>query len=441
MNNYYLEEIKKQQGQGKGKVSPSFSKMRTLAKKNLENKGFPDRKNEDWKFSSSTKFIGTDFHFNGTHLKAAILSPEEMALVEKFQHRLVFINGELEQSLNFLPDNIELVSTTADAIDSSVERFLNIGKKEEAFDSLNLLGLDTVHALHVKANTSKTADAPLALLCFYKDSNKNTFSPRLVIDLAKGARLDLFSGHWGENEENNSYLLNSVTQINLEENARLEYSSLNQNSQSAKVVDQFLVDQKKFSQLNLSTLNLAGKFTRQEVMVNLNEEEANANFHSLMGLKGEQHCDSFITYNHFSERTFGEQLVKSLLDDSSHGVFTGKIFIHPNAQKVAAEQLNKTLLISDKAKIDTRPQLEVYADDVSCAHGATTGQLSDDEIFYFQSRGIPKERAIKMISFGFANDIIDKVENTLVKDILTQELFNHLGSLNIESDKESSHEQ
>src|SRR5690606_18005114 len=137
---------------------------------------------------------------------------------------------------------------------------------------------------------------------------------------------------------------------------------------------------------------------------------AHTNVHGLFALRGEQHADQHVSLNHLGAHTTSDQLFKMVLDDEAHGVFTGRLEIAPNAQKVDAAQLNKNLILSKKAHVDTRPQLMVHADDVKCAHGATVGQLSPDEVFYLQSRGLSQARAQKILCHAFASDALMQIE-------------------------------
>ncbi|MBP9682745.1 MAG: SufD family Fe-S cluster assembly protein, partial [Bacteriovorax sp.] len=154
---------------------------------------------------------------------------------------------------------------------------------------------------------------------------------------------------------------------------------------------------------------------RHNINLELREATAEGAVHGLFTLKKNEHTDIFSTITHFADHTYSDQLFKGILAGESHGVFTGKIIIKQDAQQSTSSQLNKNLILSKKARIDTRPQLLVHADDVKCSHGATIGQLSGDEEFYLQSRGIPKEHARRMLCFGFATDALQKIENEQIK--------------------------
>lgn len=167
-------------------------------------------------------------------------------------------------------------------------------------------------------------------------------------------------------------------------------------------------------------LNLEGKFARRNSEIRLVDSGAHAESYCLYLVNGEEHSDIFTKIEHMAADTTSDQLAKGILDGNSKGIFTGRIHIHPDAQRVYSSQLNKNLLLSKKAQAHSQPQLEIFADDVKCSHGSTTGQLSDDEIFYFESRGIPHEKARTLLSWAFAMEIVKKVKNREALDYVSQ---------------------
>lgn len=166
-------------------------------------------------------------------------------------------------------------------------------------------------------------------------------------------------------------------------------------------------------------LNAAGKMNRKNLVINLNEPGANGETYSLYLTDKTEHSDIYTVINHKSADTTSDQIAKGILDGDSKGVFTGKIHIYPKAQRVASGQLNKNLLLSKKAQVHSQPQLEIFADDVKCSHGSTTGQLSDDEVFYFQARGIPADKARNLLALGFGLEIVQKISNEKAREHVT----------------------
>lgn len=174
--------------------------------------------------------------------------------------------------------------------------------------------------------------------------------------------------------------------------------------------------------------NTTGKLNRKNLILNLNASGANGETYSLYLTEGKEHSDINTVIHHRAADTTSDQIAKGILDGESKGVFTGKIHIHPKAQRVASGQLNKNLLLSKKAQVHSQPQLEIFADDVKCSHGSTTGQLSDDEVFYFQARGIPADRARTILAHGFGLEIVQKIQNKAAKDHVSAIIMENLGA-------------
>lgn len=172
----------------------------------------------------------------------------------------------------------------------------------------------------------------------------------------------------------------------------------------------------------------SGKMNRTNLHMNLNAAGAHAESYALFLTNGKEHSDIFTEINHKSADTTSNQIAKGILDAESKGVFTGKIHIFPKAQRVASGQLNKNLLLSKKAQVHSQPQLEIFADDVKCSHGSTTGQLSDEEVFYFQSRGIPADKARNLLALGFGLEVVDKITNQLAREHVKEIIMDNLDS-------------
>lgn len=203
----------------------------------------------------------------------------------------------------------------------------------------------------------------------------------------------------------------TISQIDfdLDAGARVEHIQITSGSHFTH--SDTLARLKKDANYRSFIFNLEGPFTRRNVEIRLAESGGHAESYCLYLVNGKEHSDIFTKIEHLSPDTTSEQLAKGILDDSSKGIFTGKIHIHPDAQRVYSSQLNKNLLLSRKAQAHSQPQLEIFADDVKCSHGSTTGQLSDEEIFYFESRGIPHEKARTLLSWAFGMEIVKKIKN------------------------------
>jgi Fe-S cluster assembly protein SufD len=213
-----------------------------------------------------------------------------------------------------------------------------------------------------------------------------------------------------------SHALVNETYIDAQEGAQVEYISLDQESEQGLIHSSVFSEVAKDATVRSLIFNCTAKMNRKNLVLNLNAPGANGESFALFLTQGTEHSDINTIINHRSADTTSSQIAKGILDGESKGVFTGKIHIHPQAQRVASSQLNKNLLISKKAQIHSQPQLEIFADDVKCSHGSTTGQLSDDEVFYLEARGIPAEKARSILALGFGFEVVQKIQNEKARE-------------------------
>ena len=213
-----------------------------------------------------------------------------------------------------------------------------------------------------------------------------------------------------------SYAYFSQSYIKLHPTAKLEHIQIDDGLMDSVHHGSSIVDVLKDATYRNVLLHVAGKLNRRNVEINMKEAGAHGESYNLYLSNGKEHSDIHTLINHEAADTTSDQLAKGILDGESRGVFTGRIHIHPHAQRVAAGQLNKNLLLSKKAQMHSQPQLEIFADDVKCSHGSTTGQLSPEEVFYFEARGIPREKARTLLAFGFGLEVVMKIQNEVARD-------------------------
>jgi Fe-S cluster assembly protein SufD len=346
---------------------------------------FPTKKTEEWIYTNPLML------FDG------ISNLDSKASSKDLSGDILFSNGELVGNNSNLGIKVS-------------EKLLNIPEA-----TLTLQQVAKNYELVIDKNQT----APIFIHQNYETtSNSHLSGSNLIIKVEKNMKaiiVEVISG-------NNKGLHSGLTKIELEENATLEYVKVLPPELENKYLGSVTTQQKRDSSFNGVIITLGGSISRHHLQANLNEENATGNFHGLFSLDENQHSDTLSHIKHHAPRTYSGQLYKGALNDEARGVFTGKLFIARDAQEVDANQLSKNLLLSPKAHIDTRPQLEVYADDVKAAHGATVGQIGEEEIFYLQSRGIDATAAFKMLCDGFSADVIDHVENEAVRHFLFNEL-------------------
>jgi len=240
--------------------------------------------------------------------------------------------------------------------------------------------------------------------------------PRSIIHVGTGAKVSILESHIGFTA--NSYWSNALTDMRIGENAQVQYCKAEGESSHTVHTVTTRIWQERSSQLESFSFAHRAKLVRNNLTILLKGEGTNTIMNGLYAIDGLQHVDNHTLLDIQQPNCTSYQLYKGILNDAAHAVFNGKIYVHPIAQKTNAYQLNKHLLLGKESRVDTKPQLEIFADDVKCTHGATVGQLSDEEIFYLQSRAVTKELASQLLAKGFIDDVL----NTITSDSIRQKL-------------------
>lgn len=375
----------------------------------LKLKGLPNKKLEDWKYTNPQSSFPEEFKLSAmTNEKNA----SDFEYVIDKTSVVSFRNGQFVKENSVLPRGIE--------INENIHGDINLSQSDDSLEALNIVSTENPIEITIPENfQTKT---PVTIIhSVSSDSEGKFIVPRVTINVGRFSEVSFVEIFLGEDELN--YQMISSTSFNVAEEAKVEHVKVQLDSKYAFHRGSVKGNLKQNSTFHSFTFNLGAKVARNNIWVELPETGATAEVNGLYALRDSQHCDNFSHIHHLSERTYSHQLFKGIVDDSAHGIFTGKIVVHRDAQLVDSHQLNKNLLLSKKAHVNTRPQLEVYADDVKCAHGATIGQMSEEEVFYLESRGIPKEEAQKILCRAFANDALEKVKNLQVRDKLGSWLF------------------
>jgi Fe-S cluster assembly protein SufD len=265
-------------------------------------------------------------------------------------------------------------------------------------------------------------ETPIHLVFVTTAAGEGTVShPRNLVVAGVGSQATVVESYLGLEEE--LYFTNAVSEIAAGERAVLDHYKVQHESREAFHVANLQVHQEQASKFSTHYLGFGGALVRNEVRAALEGEGCECTINGLYMAGDRQHLDNHTVIDHAKPHCASHELYKGILDGKAHGVFNGKIFVRQDAQKTDAKQTNKTLLLSDDAVINTKPQLEIYADDVKCTHGATVGQLDADAIFYLRSRGIGREAARSLLTFAFANDIISRVKVEPIRARLEQTLL------------------
>ena len=390
---------------------PWVIKARQSAFARFSAHGFPSRQEEEWKYTDvaaigKRESLAPDNIPPDPSSEAALYA---WTLSQEDIHLMVFVNGHYSEELSAPGEagsGVRLESL-ADNLDGSLdlpETFFDLRHEHTVFAALNNALTTDGAVLNLAAGT--VLEKPLYLL-FIASGHGAAIYPRNIVIAGEGARATVIEHYFGMQDAHN--FTNAVTQISLDARAELQHCKLVQEGRDAFHVAGIHVQQAAGSQFVSHSFVLGGRLVRNDITSSLNGPECICTFNGLYLPEGRQHVDHHTRIDHFAPSGTSREYYRGILDGESRGVFNGKVVVHPHAVKTDAHQSNRNLLLSRQAEVDTKPQLEIYADDVKCTHGATVGQLDDDSLFYLRSRGIDAELARSMLIYSFANDIIGRV--------------------------------
>jgi Fe-S cluster assembly protein SufD len=393
----------------------SFGSTRDLASSIIEEKGLPGRKNEEYKYTNLSKILERNFsEFKGnvdtnTDLKSLIplLSGNQVVLV----------NGILTQELcNYnLPQGIvfESLEKSKQSIGSKID------ETTDEYLLLNTSSLKSGVAITVDKNT--VIEDPIVLI-HITDSSKNqaVAYPRVLVNAGENSIVTIVELFIGQGDALS--FTNAVNEINCESRSNTTYVKIGNENANQLHVGNTKVNVAGDTIFNAITANFGGKMVRNNLHIALNESRSEANLYGLYLTDNKEHVDNHTVVDHKMPNCESNELYKGIMNGNSKGVFNGKIFVRKDAQVTNAFQSNKNILLSDDATINTKPQLEIWADDVKCSHGCTTGKLDKEQLFYLRSRGIGEQSAKLMLLDAYANEVISKIKDeklrTYVQEIL-----------------------
>lgn len=384
-------------------LGASYNKAMLDALDIFKKNGLPTKKMEDWRYTNIAKNISPRFFSN---IKTEAKKIQDESLILDARAVIVFNNGIFNQFHSILPEGL------------SIDQHVFSTSFFDTFDALNFS--TALSPLFLKVSQNSVFDYPITIIHQIDENGVNKIStPRINIKAEKFSQASFVEIFTSTQNSLVQYTTNSSTNFIIDENAKIEHVKIQHEATQSTHIGLTKAKLSRDARFYSMTIDLGNLVSRHNLEANLDASGSEAQINGLYSLDGLEHCDVFSSINHNAAHTESQQLFKGLLAGESHGVFTGKIIIAKDAQQVNSNQLNKNLMLSKKAHIDTRPQLLVAADDVKCAHGATIGQLSPEEEFYLESRGINKEKAKRMLCLGFALDVIMKIENQIIQNLAT----------------------
>lgn len=410
---------------------PLLKDIKSAAKVDFLEKGLPKVREEEYKFTPITKTLKKQFAFDAKPATAHVnLGDIEQQFIDSdSSNRLVFVNGLFSNELSVIDAQDGLVvknfaTAALENNDTILEYFGKIADTD-SFSSLNtVLTQDGVFV-----EVSKNADAEIPLYVYHVNVAKEieVFStPRNLVVAHQGSRVRLIEKNITLGAHNS--FSNSVTEVFVKENATVHHVKVQNDVANSYEVVQTKVHQESNSNYSAYTISLSGGMIRNNLNITSDGQNCESNMYGLYLLTDKTHVDNHTSVDHREPNSYSNELYKGVMDGHSKGVFNGKIYVRQEAQKTNAFQSNNNVLLSDTATLNTKPQLEIWADDVKCSHGCTSGQLDEEAIFYLQARGISKENAIGMLLYAFANDIVEKVPVAEVRTYLDLQVADRLKS-------------
>jgi len=386
--------------------------------------GLPSAKHEEFKHTPITRLLEKNFNFNSANPAAKISSIQEFAIPDLDANIIVFVNGQLSKQLSSIisPQTEISILSLEEAVEKKSELVLAhlskyIDLKADSFANWNTASWKSGLFVHVPTNTK--VEKPIAMYHIQDTSNGQVISNhRNLIVVEENSSVTILEKFDSTGKAN--HFSNSVTEAVVAKSAELNLYSIQNDLNNRFQYGLTQIYQSDSSRVNTFTFSLSGKLIRNNLHLNLDGEGIESHMYGLYLLENDTLADNHTVVDHRKPNSFSNELYKGIMDGNSKGIFNGKIYVRPQAQKTNAFQSNKNILLTDNAGVNTKPQLEIWADDVKCSHGCTSGQLDEEALFYLQSRGISKETSQAMMLYAFAGELLDNIKNPVIKEYIDQ---------------------
>lgn len=395
---------------------PISEKLKSMAENTLNSVEMPTTRNEAWKYTRVAKINKVNFN-NGTDS----ISSSAQFIIDKDAVTLFFINGQFSPQHSNL-ESVEgvLVETLKDS-NKVVESQLTI--ENEVFNAVNTLFLNDGVRIQIEKNTQVEKTIQI-IHVLSGDTVMSNF--KTIIEAGAFSKAHIIQGFFTESDAIDCFS-NISTEVNLGTNAYLTIDKVQYENDSTYHIATEEVRQEKDSNFTINTATLNGKLVRNNLNIQVNGENCETNLYGSYLLKGKQHVDNHTVVDHKVANCNSNELYKGVIDENATAVFNGKVFVRPDAQKINAFQSNGNVLLSDNGTVNSKPELEIYADDVKCSHGSTTGQLDDDAIFYLRARGLSEKSAYKLLVSAFVAEALENITNESVRTFIDQCLTERFG--------------
>ena len=404
--------------------------IRTQAIKKFEEEGFPTKRLENWKYTSLKKTLQHDYKLFPSKSEALEFKDIESFLINDIEsYKIIFVDGKYCSHLSETThDGMDICilssALTQSKYDLVIENYFDKITKKDGITSLNTAFSSEGSFIHIPKNIQ--VDKPIQIIYFSTGKNESVlYQPRNLVVVDENSQVEIIEKYHSLND--NSVLVNTVTEIYADKKSNIKHYKIQNDNNTSSLIDNTFVSQEHSSSYSLHTFSFGGELIRNNLNIFQNDERIESSINGITIIDDNQHVDHNTLIHHRKPNCNSYQDYKGIFGGKSVGVFNGRVLVEKEAQKTNAFQANNNVLISDKAVINTKPQLEIFADDVKCSHGCTVGQLDKNALFYLRSRGIAEKEATALMMYGFANKVLTSVEIPEIKARINRIIANKLG--------------
>ena len=412
-------------------LTDTVHETRARALRVFEDKGFPTKKDELWKYTSLEALIREDYSlFPKSEVNIELKDVKKYFLYDTDTYKVIFIDGVYSPFLsNTTHDGLDVCLMSAALSKPKYRSLINtyfnkIAPSDESLSALNTSYAKEGAFVYIPKKT--VAEKPIEIIHFSSgDQDSLWLQPRNLIVIDKNSQVQIIERHQSLKEH--AVVTNSVTEIYVHEEAFVDYYKLQNDLTTASLIDNTFIQQEKNSHASVHTFSLGGRLIRNNLRYLHKGKHILSTLKGLTILQGRQHVDHSTMVHHSQPNCESHQDYKGIFSERSEGVFNGQILVDKIAQKTNAFQQNNNVLLDDKATVNSKPQLEIFADDVKCSHGCTIGQMDEEALFYLRTRGIPKKEARALMTYAFANNVLESVQLPSLKKRINGQIAKKLG--------------
>ena len=416
-------------------INSPIHNIRTSAIKKFQDLGFPSKKLENWKYTSLNQILKEDYTVFAKQKNVINFKKVKDYFIDNIEsYKIVFVDGYFDPFLSQTShEGIDICIMSA-ALNKAkysdvIKKYFNkISDEKDSLTSLNTAFSKEGVYIHVPKKT--VVEKPVEVVHIATGNEAALMlQPRNLIVIEENSEIEIVESH--RSLTSNPIFTNSLTEIFADRNANIDYYKIQNDNSNSSLIDSTFISQKRNSDVKVHTFSFGGKLTRNNLSFVQENESINSTMKGLTIIDYQQHVDHHTLVHHANPNCESHQDYKGIFSGKSTGVFNGKIIVDKIAQKTNAFQQNNNILLEDNATVNSKPQLEIFADDVKCSHGCTIGQLDTDALFYLRARGIPKKEAKALLTYAFANNILESVKipelKSKIKNIIAKKLGVSLG--------------